>query len=53
MTLRFRQTFTLFPGVRINVGKRGISTSIGGPGASFNIGQQGIRWTCRGLVPLL
>ncbi|WP_271879723.1 DUF4236 domain-containing protein [Phaeobacter italicus] len=45
MTLRFRQTFTLFPGVRINIGKRGISTSIGGPGASVNIGRQGVRAT--------
>lgn len=45
MTLRFRQTFTLFPGVRINIGKRGISTSIGVPGASINIGRQGVRAT--------
>ena len=45
MTLRFRQTFTLFPGVRINVGKRGVSTSIGVPGATFNIGRQGVRAT--------
>lgn len=45
MTLRFRQTFTLFPGVRINVGKRGISTSIGVPGATVNIGRKGIRAT--------
>lgn len=29
MSLRFRQTFTLFPGVRLNIGKRGISASIG------------------------
>lgn len=45
MTLRFRQTFTLFPGVRINVGKRGISTSIGVPGATVNIGRLGVRAT--------
>lgn len=45
MALRFRQTFTLFPGVRINIGKRGISTSIGVPGASINIGRQGVRAT--------
>ncbi|MDK3075537.1 DUF4236 domain-containing protein [Sedimentitalea sp. JM2-8] len=45
MTLRFRQTFTLFPGVRINIGKRGISSSIGVPGASVNIGRQGVRAT--------
>jgi hypothetical protein len=45
MTLRFRQTFTLFPGVRINFGKRGISTSIGVPGATVNIGRRGVRAT--------
>lgn len=45
MSLRFRQTFTLFPGVRINVGKRGISTSIGVPGATVNVGRQGVRAT--------
>ncbi|MFE8147158.1 DUF4236 domain-containing protein [Brenneria goodwinii] len=45
MSLRFRQTFTLFPGVRLNIGKRGISASIGVPGATVNIGQKGIRAT--------
>jgi Protein of unknown function (DUF4236) len=45
MTLRFRQTFTLFPGVRINIGKSGISTSIDVPGATVNIGRQGVRAT--------
>lgn len=45
MALRFRQTFTLFPGVRINVGKRGVSTSIGVSGATVNIGKRGVRAT--------
>lgn len=45
MSLRFRQTFTLFPGVRLNIGKRGISTSIGVPGATVNFGKKGIRAT--------
>ncbi|KGA43380.1 DUF4236 domain-containing protein [Pectobacterium brasiliense] len=45
MSLRFRQTFTLFPGVRLNIGKRGISASIGVPGATVNFGQKGIRAT--------
>lgn len=45
MSLRFRQTFTLFPGIRLNIGKRGISASIGVPGAIINIGQKGIRAT--------
>lgn len=41
MSLRFRQTFTLFPGVRLNIGKRGISASIGVPGATVNVGKKG------------
>ncbi|MEI7111219.1 DUF4236 domain-containing protein [Serratia sp. TMDUHS_CL] len=45
MSLRFRQTFTLFPGVRLNIGKRGISASIGVPGATVNVGQKGVRAT--------
>lgn len=42
MSLRFRQTFTLFPGVRLNIGKRGISASIGMPGATVNVGKKGV-----------
>ncbi|MGO3438723.1 MAG: DUF4236 domain-containing protein [Serratia liquefaciens] len=45
MPLRFRQTFTLFPGVRLNIGKRGISASIGVQSATVNVGQKGIRAT--------
>ncbi|EOW5711343.1 DUF4236 domain-containing protein [Escherichia coli O8:H25] len=45
MPLRFRQTFTLFPGVRLNIGKRGISASIGMPGATVNVGKKGVRAT--------
>ncbi|HBV9684892.1 TPA: DUF4236 domain-containing protein [Klebsiella quasipneumoniae] len=45
MSLRFRQTFTLFPGVRLNIGKRGISASIGVPGATVNVGKKGLRAT--------
>jgi hypothetical protein len=29
MGLRFRQSFTLFPAVRLNVGRRGVSASFG------------------------
>jgi hypothetical protein len=32
---------TLFPGVRVNFSRRGISTTFGVPGASINIGSQG------------
>lgn len=37
MSLRFRQTFTLFPGVRLNVGKRGLKATVGLPGYSHKI----------------
>lgn len=36
--VRFRKTWTIFPGVKINLSKTGISTSIGGHGATVNVG---------------
>jgi hypothetical protein len=45
MSMRFRQSFQLFPGVRINVGARGVSASFGVPGAAINVGAQGVRAT--------
>jgi hypothetical protein len=45
MGLRFRQSFQLFPGVRINISKSGISTSIGVPGATMNFGPRGVTTT--------
>lgn len=45
MGLRFRQSFTLFPGVRLNVGKRGMSASFGVPGATLNLSARGLRGT--------
>jgi hypothetical protein len=35
---RFRKTFSILPGVKINLSKTGLSTSVGGKGATFNIG---------------
>jgi hypothetical protein len=35
---RFRKTFTIFPGVRINLSKTGVSSSLGGRGATLNVG---------------
>lgn len=35
--MRFRKTIKLFPGVKINLGKNGISTSIGPRGATVNL----------------
>ena len=43
--LRFRQTFTLFPGVRLNLSKTGLSASIGVPGATINFSKRGVRST--------
>ncbi|MEI8133691.1 MAG: DUF4236 domain-containing protein [bacterium] len=41
MAIRFRRTFKLFPGVKINIGKRGISTSVGIRGAHITFGKNG------------
>lgn len=38
---RFRKTFTILPGVRINLSKTGVSSSLGGHGATLNVGKQG------------
>jgi Protein of unknown function (DUF4236) len=43
--LRFRKSIKLFPGVRINLSKSGISASLGVPGATLNIGKLGLRST--------
>ena len=40
MGFRFRRSITLFPGVRINLSKSGVSTSIGAPGATLNVGSK-------------
>ena len=45
MGFRFRRSVRLMPGVRVNFGKRGISTSLGGRGATVNIGRKGPRAT--------
>lgn len=39
--MKFRKQTKLFPGVRLNVSKSGISTTIGGKGASINVGKKG------------
>jgi hypothetical protein len=43
--LRFRSSFKLFPGVRLNLSKSGVSTSIGRRGTWFTIGPRGTRTT--------
>ncbi len=37
MGFRFRKSIKLFPGVKVNLSNRGVSTSIGGPGATVNL----------------
>jgi Protein of unknown function (DUF4236) len=43
--LRFRRSIRIFPGLRINVGKRGASVSVGGRGAHVTVGRTGTRTT--------
>lgn len=42
MSLRFRKRFRILPGIYINLGKNGISTTIGPRGANINIGKNGV-----------
>ncbi|GIV96838.1 MAG: hypothetical protein KatS3mg057_1495 [Herpetosiphonaceae bacterium] len=41
MGWRFRKSVKIFPGVRLNISKRGISTTVGVRGASVTFGQRG------------
>jgi len=45
MPFRFRKIFKIAPGFKLNLSKRGFSTSIGKAGASLNFGKRGIRPT--------
>ena len=45
MGWRFRNSIRLMPGVRLNISKSGISTSLGPRGATLNIGKRGTRAT--------
>jgi len=42
MPWRFQRRISIFPGVRINIGKGGVSTSVGPRGADVNIGKHGV-----------
>jgi hypothetical protein len=37
MGLRFRKSFAILPGIRLNLSKSGLSTTLGRPGASVNL----------------
>lgn len=45
MGFRFRRSFGIIPGVRINVGRRGPSLSLGVRGAHVTVGPTGVRQT--------
>lgn len=42
MGLRFHRVFSILPGLRINLSKSGLSTSLGPRGADVNIGRHGV-----------
>jgi Protein of unknown function (DUF4236)/Bacterial SH3 domain len=42
---RFRRTVKILPGVRLNISRSGISTTLGPNGASINLGKRGTRTT--------
>jgi hypothetical protein len=41
MGFRFRKIISVIPGVKINLSKSGVSTSLGGRGATVNVGSSG------------
>ena len=45
MGFRFRKSIKLFPGVRLNLSKTGISASVGRPGATINLSERGTHGT--------
>jgi hypothetical protein len=45
MGFRFRRYFSLLPGIRLNLGKKRASVSVGRPGLTVNISKDGIRKT--------
>jgi hypothetical protein len=42
MTFRFQKRISILPGVRINLSKSGVSTSLGPRGADVNVGKDGV-----------
>lgn len=45
MGLRFFKSVRLFPGLRLNFSRSGVSTSVGVPGLTLNLGKRGVRRT--------
>lgn len=42
MAIRFQKRFKIAPGVKINLSRSGISTTLGVKGAAVNIGKKGV-----------
>jgi hypothetical protein len=45
MPVRFHRQFTLFPGVKVNVSKTGMSITVGGKGFHLNFSKRGVMQT--------
>jgi hypothetical protein len=45
MPIRFRRTFTIFPGVKANVSKSGVSFTVGTRGYHLNFSKRGVKQT--------
>lgn len=45
MSFRFHRSISIIPGVRLNLGKTGVSLSAGAPGAHITVGKKGVRTT--------
>ena len=49
MGFRFRKIISVLPGVKVNLSKSGVSTSLGGHGATVNVGTSGKRTITLGI----
>ncbi|MCO2745546.1 DUF4236 domain-containing protein [Pseudomonas aeruginosa] len=45
MAIRFRKSIKVAPGVRLNISKSGVSTSVGGKGFTANVSKRGVKTT--------
>lgn len=45
MAFRFTKRIRIAPGVRLNLSKSGVSTSLGKPGATVNVNKNGLQGT--------
>lgn len=45
MPWKFRKSIKIAPGIKINLSKSGLSTTVGKKGASVNLGKKGVKTT--------